>query len=80
MMRPHCDRCDKLCDDYATWLEDNESPLNARGMPMVGSGTNPIWYITVDKGGSHEEKMFCSACRIAILEAHVKALKSRKLE
>ena len=74
MMRPHCDRCDKLIDaGYPTWLEDNESFLDSRGQPMKGSGSNPIWHINVG-----ENKMFCKECLIIILETYVSELKLNK--
>lgn len=79
MMKPHCDRCDELCNELQTWVEDNESLIDERGQPMVGSGTNPIWHVTI-VGGGNAPKMFCRACRIAILELHVKALKMTKGE
>ena len=81
MMRPHCDRCDSLVDEHSTWVEDNEAPLDSHGVVMRGSGINPIWHIVINAGGSRlrqedYDRMFCRACRIAILEAHVKALKN----
>ena len=72
MLRQHCDRCDALCDEGQTWVEDTGSPLT-----MSGIVANSIWHIVIHAGGQVpcEEKMLCRACRIAILEAHVKELK-----
>lgn len=66
MMRLHCDRCDALCDEYPTWVEDN-------GL----AGVAAIWHLVIHAGGliPCQEKMFCRVCRIAILETHVAALK-----
>ena len=81
-MKPHCDRCDNLCDEYPRWVEDNESLLDGTGKLMVGSGANPIWHIDIHSGGRVEScsRMFCRTCRIAILEAHATALKRVKGE
>ena len=72
MMRPHCDRCDKLCDEYPSWVEDT--------VTKPEDTTHPLWHINIDAGGDTRyrgEKMFCRACRIAVLEAHVKGLKEK---
>ena len=75
MMRPHCDRCDKLCDDYPSWLEDHRQAVDSDDV-----GVAAIWHIVIHAGGQVpcEEKMFCRACRIAILEAYVNSLKETK--
>ncbi len=120
MMRPHCDRCDALCDECQTWVEDKHKSdvsgydealvcnsqcggyldINAfRVFCSIDKGhvgqhihrspgaeikwdrtvalNDHIWHIVIHAGGQVpcEEKMFCRACRIAILEAHVKNLK-----
>jgi len=73
MMRPHCDRCDKLCDEtFPSWIEDTQAQV---GHP---SAEKAIWHIRIDGGGTHhlhDEKMFCRTCQIVILESHVKTLK-----
>jgi hypothetical protein len=71
-LRAHCDRCDALVDECQTWVEDRSPALNT-----VLPGDGHIWHIVIHAGGQVpcEEKMFCRACRIAILEAYVKGLK-----
>lgn len=76
MMRPHCDRCDGLCDEHPTWVEDDESKLDGLGKPMGGAGVNPIWHIEIS---ADQEGMFCRACWISILEAHLGTLKAIKV-
>ena len=77
MMRAHCDRCDAPVEGAPSWIEDNESKLDARGGPMTGAGVNPIWHVVIHAGGQVpcEEKMFCLACRIVILEKFVQGCK-----
>jgi hypothetical protein len=69
-LRAHCDRCDALCDEYPTWVEVDPPMVTPHLM-------NTIWHLVIHAGGQVpcEEKIFCRACRIAILEAHVAALK-----
>lgn len=71
MMRPHCDRCDTLCGDYKTWIDDS----------VVGEKAH-AWHIFITEGGSTyaDEKFFCRACMIVILATYVQALKSRNDE
>ena len=71
MMRAHCDRCDALCDECQTWVEDSYPQQFEHKF---------IWHIVIHAGGQVpcEEKMFCRACRIAILEAYVKGLKEKQ--
>jgi hypothetical protein len=68
-MKPHCDRCDALVDECQTWVEDNDV-----------DGHDYIWHFHITAGGSvyADEKMFCRACRMAILEAYVKELKGEQ--
>ena len=44
---------------------------------MTGAGVNPIWHVVIHAGGQVpcEEKMFCLACRIVILEKFVQGCK-----
>ena len=82
MMRPHCDRCDKLCDEYPTWVEDTSLAASS-ALKGLSTDLKSVWHIHIDAGGNvsqREEKMFCRACRIAILEAHVGGLKAVKSE
>ena len=90
MMRPHCDRCDALCDECQTWVEDFEhtevcrNALSVSGAPLCicPTSVSRIWHIVIHAGGQVpcEEKMFCRACRISILEAYIKSLKLTKGE
>lgn len=71
MMRLHCDRCDGLVEPFRTWIEDNESKLGQEGRPVVGAGTNPVWHISF-----LNDKKFCRACMIIVLETYAKLLKA----
>lgn len=79
MLRPHCDRCDALCDEHQTWVEDRyifREDNNVTGDRPLPAFTSHVWHIDIHGGGGN--KMFCRACRIAILEAHVKGLKEKQ--
>lgn len=63
MMKPHCDRCDKLLNEpYAGWVEEKEAP----------GGKKFIWHIQICASG--EQKDLCRTCAIAILTEYVKKL------
>jgi hypothetical protein len=74
MMRAHCDRCDKLCDEYPYSIADKQVDEQRA---KIGAGAELFWHVAVSSGGciTPNITMLCRTCRIAILEAHVRALR-----
>lgn len=83
MMRPHCDRCEKLCGEYPMYVDCPQlTPVGAERLahPDTPDTFNRRWHIDILDPHfvrhTHEmASMFCRRCRIEILEEYIKALK-----
>lgn len=58
-MKAHCDRCEKLIEDYTNWVEERND------------NNNYVWHIDINPTKSQQ---FCKECTIIILEFYIKAI------
>lgn len=59
MMKPHCDRCEKLIDNYPSWCEEEKK----------------IWHIYINVNHDGDAQQFCKECMIHILTTYLEVLK-----
>lgn len=63
MMKPHCDRCEKLLDNYPLWCDEEFQEANK------------IYHVYINVDADGDAQQFCKECIIIILNTYLEVLK-----